>query len=54
MQTQRTSVREPIQDQSYEALAAAHSRAAARLSQDIGGAIRGMIERAAITRQDTI
>jgi len=37
-------------DQSYEALAAAHSRAAARLSQDIGGAIRGMIERAAITR----
>jgi len=54
VQTYRTSVREAVQDQSYEALAAAHSRAAARLSQDIGGAIRGMIERAAITRQDTI
>jgi uncharacterized protein len=43
-QTHRTSVREPVQDRSYEALAAAHSRAAARLSQDIAGAIRGMIE----------
>jgi len=54
VQTQRTSVREPVHDNSFESLAAAHSRAAARLSQDIGGAIRGMIERAAITRQDTI
>jgi uncharacterized lipoprotein YmbA len=43
-QTQRTSVREPVHDNSFESLAAAHSRAAARLSQDIAGAIRGMIE----------
>jgi uncharacterized lipoprotein YmbA len=55
VQTHRTSVREAVvPDNSFEALAAAHSRAAARLSQDIGGAIRGMIERAATTRQDTI
>ena len=44
VQTHRTSVREPVPDDSFEALAAAHSRAAARLSQDIAGAIRGMIE----------
>jgi len=39
-QTGRTEVREPVQDNSYEALAVAHSRAAARLSQDIADAIR--------------
>jgi len=42
VQTQRTSVREPIQDQSYEALAAAHSRAAARLSQDVAEGVRAL------------
>jgi len=39
-ETGRTSVRESVQDGSYEALAAAHSRALARLSQDIVDAIR--------------
>jgi uncharacterized lipoprotein YmbA len=38
--TGRTSVREPVQDTSYEALAAAHSRALARLSQDIAEAVK--------------
>jgi len=42
VQTHRTSAREPVQDQSYEALAAAHSRAAARLSQDIAEAVRAL------------
>ena len=41
-ETGRTSVREPVQDASYEALAAAHSRAVARMSQDIAEAIRGL------------
>jgi hypothetical protein len=35
-------VREPVQDTSYEALAAAHSRALARLSQDIADAVKPM------------
>ena len=39
-QTGRTSVREPIPESSYEALAAAHSRAIARMSQDIADAIQ--------------
>jgi uncharacterized protein len=39
-QTGQTSVREPIAAPGYEALAAAHSRAAARLSRDIAEAIR--------------
>lgn len=38
----RTSVREAVHDHSYEALAAAHSRAAARLSQDIADAVKGL------------
>lgn len=38
-QTGRTTVREAVQDQSYDALVAAHSRALARLSQDIAAAI---------------
>jgi len=42
VQTQRTSVREPVPDNSFEALAAAHSRAAARLSQDIAEAVRAL------------
>ena len=41
-ETGRTSVREPVQDSSYEALAAAHSRAVARLSQDIADAVKPM------------
>jgi uncharacterized lipoprotein YmbA len=40
--TGRTSVREPIQDTGYDALAAAHSRALARLSQDIADAVKPM------------
>lgn len=36
----RSGAREPVQDKSFEALAAAHSRAAARLSQDIAEIIR--------------
>jgi len=38
----RTSVREPTADRSYDALAAAHSRALGRLSQDIADAIRAL------------
>ena len=44
--TGRTSVREAVPDNSYDALAAAHSRAAARMSQDIADAVR-TLERAA-------
>ena len=44
--TGRTSVREPVQEHGYDALAAAHSRALARVSQDIADAVR-MLERAA-------
>jgi uncharacterized lipoprotein YmbA len=39
-QTGRTTVRETVQESTYEALAAAHSRAVVRLSQDIAGAVR--------------
>ena len=45
-QTGRTTVREAVQEKSYDALAAAHSRAVARLSQDIADAVRAL-ERAA-------
>jgi uncharacterized lipoprotein YmbA len=41
-QTGRTSVREAVQDASFEALAAAHSRAAERLSREIADAIRAL------------
>ena len=44
LQTGRTSVREDTQDGTYDALAAAHSRAVGRLSQDIADAVR-MLER---------
>jgi hypothetical protein len=37
--TGRTTVREPVQDASYEALAAGHSRAVARLSADMAQAV---------------
>ncbi len=41
-ETGRTSVREPISESGYDALAAAHSRGVARLSQDIADAIRAL------------
>jgi uncharacterized lipoprotein YmbA len=40
--TRRASVREAVHDASYDALAAAHSRAAERLSRDIAEAIRAL------------
>jgi uncharacterized lipoprotein YmbA len=39
-QTGRTTVRESVQESSYDALAAAHSRAVGRLCQDIADAVR--------------
>jgi uncharacterized protein len=42
--TGRTVAREPVQGQSYDALAAAHSRAMAKLSGDIAAAIRAEAE----------
>jgi uncharacterized lipoprotein YmbA len=39
--TGRTTAREALTDKSYEALAAAHSRALARLAADIAAAVRG-------------
>lgn len=41
-QVGRTHVREPVQDASYDALVAAHSRAAGRLSEDIAQAVRAL------------
>ncbi len=41
-ETGRTTVREPVQGKGYDALAAAHSRALARLSGDIADAIRAL------------
>jgi uncharacterized lipoprotein YmbA len=41
-ETGRTSIREPTQQKDYQALAAAHSRALARMSQDIADAIRAL------------
>ena len=38
----RTTVREPALEPGYDALAAAHSRAVARLSQDIADAVRAL------------
>jgi uncharacterized lipoprotein YmbA len=40
--TGRTTVREPSPETGYAALAAAHSRALARLSQDIANAVRAL------------
>ena len=39
-ETGRTTVREPARDKGYDALAAAHSRALGRMSQDIADAVR--------------
>jgi uncharacterized lipoprotein YmbA len=41
-ETGRTSVRETIPESGYDALAAAHSRAVARMSQDIADAVRAL------------
>ena len=41
-ETGRTTVRETVQEKGYDALAAAHSRALARLSQDIATAVRAL------------
>jgi uncharacterized protein len=41
-ETGRTTVRQPAQEKSYDALAAAHSRALERLSQDIAAAVRAL------------
>ena len=41
-QTGRTTVRDAVQEKDYSALAAAHSRAVARLSQDIADAVRAL------------
>jgi uncharacterized protein len=41
-QTGRTTVREPAPDRGYDALAAAHSRAVARVSQDIADAVQAL------------
>lgn len=38
--TGRTAVRETVQEKSIDALVAAHSRAIARLSEDIAAAVR--------------
>jgi uncharacterized protein len=45
-ETGRTSVREPTSEKGYDALAAAHSRALGRMSQDIADAVR-TLDRAA-------
>jgi uncharacterized lipoprotein YmbA len=42
VETGRTTVREPVQASDYQALAAGHSRAVARLSQDIANAVRAL------------
>jgi uncharacterized lipoprotein YmbA len=41
-ETGRTTVREPATDKSFDALAAAHSRALSRMSQDIADAVRAL------------
>jgi uncharacterized protein len=41
-QTGRTTAREPASETGYDALASAHSRAVARLSQDIADAVRAL------------
>jgi hypothetical protein len=40
--TGRTTVREPVPEKGYDALAAAHSRAVARLSRDIADGVRAL------------
>lgn len=50
LQTGQTTVRESVTDPSYEALAAAHSRAVAKISQDIADAIQAMQREAAASQ----
>ena len=47
-ETGRTTVREPTAEKSYDALAAAHSRALSRMSQDIADAVRTLSARRSI------
>lgn len=51
-ETGRSTVREPVKHQGYDALAAAHSRAIAHMSQDIAGALR-KLERVPVPKSDT-
>lgn len=44
-QSGRTTLSEPVSGPGYDSLAAAHSRALARLSQDIASAVRGLATR---------
>ena len=44
LQTGRTTLRETAQGSGYDALAAAHSRALARLSRDIAGAVKTLAQ----------
>jgi uncharacterized lipoprotein YmbA len=48
-ETGRSTLREPVKEKGYAALAAAHSRAIARMSQDIADALR-KLERAPIQK----
>jgi len=41
-ETGRTAVREAVQEKSYDALAAAHSRAVAHLSRDLAAAVAAL------------
>jgi len=49
LSTARTTAREPAADKSYDALAAAHSRAIARLARDIADATRTLAAQPAAT-----
>ena len=51
-ETGRTTVREPVKEKGYDALAAAHSRAIAQMSQDIADALR-RLEHAPLQKTDT-
>lgn len=50
----RTVAREPVQGQGFDALAAAHSQAVAKMSADIAAAIRGESEQKSEARQIVI
>lgn len=51
VETGRTTVREPAKEKGYDALAAAHSQAIARMSEDIADALR-KLERAPLQKTD--
>jgi uncharacterized lipoprotein YmbA len=50
----RTVAREPVQGQGFDALAAAHSQAVAKMSADIAAAIRGESQQKSEARQIVI